>query len=82
LVNGLTNIPRMAVSTTAASGNSQPTHMSKEEADLLYEYQMQFDKNKDPKNAYQFFKELNKHGMHVTVIRQYYKHDLQRASPA
>lgn len=56
--------------------------MSREEADLLYEYQQEFERKKDPKNAYKFFKELNKHGMYVSVIRQYFKNDLNRASSA
>ena len=47
----------------------------------MYDYQDRFER--DPSsvaNAYKLFRELNKHGMYLTVIRLYYRHDLDKAS--
>ena len=55
--------------------------MTIEQAELLYDYQDRFER--DPSsvaNAYKLFRELNKHGMYLTVIRLYYRHDLDKAS--
>ena len=55
--------------------------MSIEQAELLYEYQERFEKEPTSiEKAYKLFRELNKHGMYLTVIRLYYRHELEKAS--
>jgi len=40
------------------------------EAESLHNLMVQFELNpRNPENAYLYFRELNKHGMYLTVIR-------------
>ena len=56
--------------------------MTLDDVRALGRYQEIFEK--DPgsvKNAYKVFRELNRHGRYMTVVRLYDKHELQYASP-
>jgi hypothetical protein len=51
--------------------------MRLEEAEVLSEYQTRFEK--DPRNlsnTYEFFRLLNQHEMYLTLVRLYFKHEL------
>ena len=57
----------------------QSTTMTLDQGRILHEYQERFEH--DPNNidaAYKLFRELNKHGMYLTVIRLYWKHELDQ----
>jgi hypothetical protein len=56
--------------------------MTLKQTEILYEYMRVFED--DPKNmesAYKLFREFNKHGMYISVIRLYYKNSLDSESP-
>lgn len=51
--------------------------MTVTDADYLHEMQQRFENDpNDTKTAYELFRKLNEHGMHQSVIRLYYKHDM------
>lgn len=54
--------------------------MTKEQAELLYDYQTKFEQNASVENAYKLFRELNKHMMYLSVIRLYWKYDMESQS--
>ena len=47
------------------------------DADDMHELQSRFENNpSDTKTAYELFRKLNEHGMHDSVIRLYFKHEM------
>ena len=49
--------------------------MSETQAEVLHEYMTRFERDtNEMENAYKLFRELNKYGMHLTVLRLYFKH--------
>ena len=54
--------------------------MTKEQAELLHNFQTRFESNPSVDNAYKLFRELNKHHMYLSVIRLYWKHEMVEAS--
>ena len=61
---------------------SQANNMTLRQTEILYEYNRAFED--EPKNlecAYKLFREFNKHGMYISVIRLYYKNDLGSRDP-
>ena len=51
--------------------------MTREQAELLHDYQSKFEVNDSVDNAYKLFRELNKHNMYLSVIRLYWKHEME-----
>lgn len=49
-----------------------------DEAEALHDLMVKFENNpQDPKNAFLYFQALNRHGMFLTVVRLYNKHNLK-----
>jgi len=70
----------MATQRNFSSGNLA-NQMSLDQAEKLHEYQERYENNPQSiEFAYTLYRELNKHGMYLTVIRLYYKYDMDRAS--
>jgi len=72
-------VPRTMLSAPSRRAFSNITNnaMSLPEAQKLHELMEDFERN--PKNmeaTYLLFRELNRHGMYLTVIRLYHKHNL------
>ena len=54
--------------------------MSRDQAEVLHDYQARFEHDDSCENAQRLFRELNKHQMYLTVIRLYWKHQKNKAS--
>ena len=50
--------------------------MTHQQAEILHDYQSRFESNTSVENAYKLFRELNKHQMYLTVVKLYYKHEM------
>jgi hypothetical protein len=51
--------------------------MSEGQAEILHEYMRKFERDpKQTENAHTLFRELNKYGLHTTVLRLYFKHEM------
>jgi len=54
--------------------------MTLEEAEILHDYQSRFEADATTDNAYRLFRELNQHNMFLTVIRLYWKYEMDKES--
>jgi hypothetical protein len=71
-------VPMRQSSTVIREANN----MTQKQTEILYEYMRIFEE--DPQNmesTYKLFREFNKHGMYISVIRLFYKNNLDQVSP-
>ena len=71
---------RRSFAATTATASSYANAMTKEQAELLHDFQTKFERNPTVDSAYKLFRELNKHHMYLTVIRLYWKHEMSDQS--
>jgi len=63
------------------SASARPANdMTQEQAERLHTLMGRFESDPNVDSAMNVFKELNKHGMHLSVIRLFYKYELNRFS--
>ena len=67
-------------STAGLAPGATSSTMTREQAELLHNFQSRFESNPSVDNAYKLFRELNKHHMYLSVIRLYWKHEMVEAS--
>ena len=70
-----------AFSTAGLAPGATSSTMTREQAELLHNFQSRFESNPSSvDNAYKLFRELNKHHMYLSVIRLYWKYEMVETS--
>lgn len=64
------------MATSSSASHSFNNTMTMDQAEVLHDYQVKFEGNPSVDNAYKLFRELNKHHMYLTVIKLYYKNEM------